>query len=80
MVRRRLIPESYPGSGSTWYDISGNDKDYTITFDTGGGFSATYGGLIDFGSGLRPVAGLFMLVRAILFLMLRPVQQPCRFG
>ena len=45
------IPESYPGSGSTWYDISGNDKDYTITLDTGGGFSATYGGLIDFGSG-----------------------------
>ncbi len=42
---------SYPGSGTAWSDISGNEKDYNITFDTGGGFSSDYGGYIYFGSG-----------------------------
>jgi len=41
---------SYPGSGTAWSDISGNEKDYTITFDTGGGFSSDYGGYIYFGA------------------------------
>ena len=43
--------KSYPGSGTAWSDISGNEKDYNITFDTGGGFSSDYGGYIYFGSG-----------------------------
>jgi hypothetical protein len=43
--------KSYPGSGTAWSDMSGNEKDYNITFDTGGGFSSDYGGYIYFGSG-----------------------------
>jgi len=42
---------SYPGSGTAWSDISGNEKNYTIALDTGGGFSSDYGGHIYFGSG-----------------------------
>ena len=26
-------PRSYPGSGNTWYDLSGNNRHYTITSD-----------------------------------------------
>jgi len=42
---------SYPGSGTAWYDLSGNQQHQTITFDTGGEFKAGHGGYIYFGAG-----------------------------
>ena len=41
-------PASYPGTGSTWFDISGNGKDFTLanapTFSSNGGGSFTFNG------------------------------------
>ena len=42
-------PKSYPGSGTTWYDLSGNNFDFTldgsgITWDSAGYFSLADGG------------------------------------
>lgn len=37
---------SYPGSGTTWTDLSGNDKNYTLT--NGPTYSSTNGGIITF--------------------------------
>ena len=42
---------SYPGSGTAWSDLSGNEKHYTLTFDTGGEFKTAHGGYIYFGAG-----------------------------
>ena len=42
---------SYPGSGTAWYDLSGNQQHQTITFDTGGEFKTANGGYIYFGAG-----------------------------
>ena len=39
-------PGSYPGSGTTWYDLSGNDNN--VTLDNGTTFSTTKGGVIVF--------------------------------
>jgi hypothetical protein len=39
-------PGSYPGSGTTWYDLSGNDNN--VTLDSGTTFSTTKGGVIVF--------------------------------
>lgn len=43
---------SYPGTGSTWYDISGNSNDATLTQVSSSGTPATYsssdGGVIEF--------------------------------
>lgn len=43
---------SYPGTGSTWYDISGNSNDATLTHVSYSGTPATYsssdGGVIEF--------------------------------
>ncbi len=49
-------PKSYPGSGNTWFDLSGNNKNFTldsgIIFNSSGNFSltdltgATYNGSI----------------------------------
>jgi len=44
-------PKSYPGSGTTWYDLSGNGNDGTITnatFSTAGGGSMTFNGSGDY--------------------------------
>jgi len=38
--------KSYPGSGATWYDLSGNDND--VTLEGGPTFSTTKGGAIVF--------------------------------
>jgi hypothetical protein len=42
-------PKSYPGSGTTWYDLSGNNFDFTldgsgITWNSAGYFSLANGG------------------------------------
>ena len=42
-------PKSYPGSGTTWYDLSGNNDDFTldssgITYNSDGYFSLADGG------------------------------------
>jgi len=39
-------PYSYAGSGSTWYDVSGNSNNSTLTF--GPTYSTTNGGIINF--------------------------------
>jgi hypothetical protein len=48
-------PKSYPGSGTTWYDLSGNSKHFTldntgITWNSSGYFSLADGGAIYNGS------------------------------
>jgi len=44
-------PRSYPGSGTTWYDLSGNGRDSTLangpTFDSGLGGSIVFDGAND---------------------------------
>ena len=42
-------PKSYPGTGTTWYDLSGNDNDFTldgsgITYNANGYFTLADGG------------------------------------
>ena len=41
-------PSSYPGTGNTWFDISGNGKDFTLestpTYSTAGGGSFSFDG------------------------------------
>ena len=39
-------PTSYAGSGTTWYDVSGNSNNSTLTF--GPTYSTTNGGIINF--------------------------------
>ena len=38
-------------NGTTWYDLSGNQRHHTISLDTGGELKADYGGYIYWGSG-----------------------------
>jgi hypothetical protein len=40
------ISNSYPGSGSTWFDLSGNGHNGTLT--NGAGYSTQFGGVITF--------------------------------
>ena len=40
------IPASYPGSGSTWYDLSGNGRNGTLL--SGAGYNSANGGSITF--------------------------------
>jgi len=43
---------SYPGSGTTWYDVSGNNRNFTLTngptFSTSGGGSFNFDGTNDY--------------------------------
>ena len=50
---------SYPGSGTAWSDLSGNEKHYTLTFDTGGEFKPAHGGYIYFGGGTGASGALY---------------------
>jgi len=51
---------SYPGSGTAWSDLSGNEKHYTLTFDTGGEFKTAHGGYIYFGGGTGSSGALYV--------------------
>ena len=51
---------SYPGSGATWSDLSGNQKHYSITFDGGGEFKTAHGGYIYFGGGTGNSGALYV--------------------
>jgi hypothetical protein len=45
-------PSSYPGTGTTWFDLSGNDYDGTLT--NGASYSSEFGGVMTFtGSNLQ---------------------------
>jgi len=47
-------PKSYPGSGNTWFDLSGNGNDGTLengaTFDSGNNGSIVFDGVDDYGT------------------------------
>ncbi len=48
-------PKSYPGSGTTWFDISGNGNNFTIddsgfTYNSSGYFSMANGGIFKSGT------------------------------
>jgi hypothetical protein len=53
---------SYPGSGSTWYDVSGNGQDFTLvdspTYDIDGGGSLVFDGSTQYG--FSPLIGTFL--------------------
>lgn len=42
--------ESYPGTGSTWFDISGNNNDFTLI--GGPTYSSSNGGILQFAAGV----------------------------
>ena len=60
-------PDSYPGTGSTWYDLSDNHNDVTLTgsptWDSNGWLLRRTGSVMSFSNGMtiRPLNSTFLM-------------------